>query len=301
MKNINRNNILWLFLILLLVPISLYTGYKYGYKKTVEKENSRIKTNFIQSTAPITKNKKNNRKKSILNPKAQKSTYKNFSSKKEEVIRNLYLLNCKEASKNILSFISYLSQKSYMQKYCKNLSLQKRITYIVTKLKENPPIPEGESFDPNLMIKNIYFMFRVLSAEDIQLIKDIIKNESDQLEYIIRCYYIWLISQDNQNRCPDYHGLLIPIKVAYKYAAFFLNTIGGRAYLFRRPNTLRLLITYYSIMLVHYMHQKGVKECGINICKMIPNLIDELSRFNELKFQDYYITSLENVLSFEKQ
>ena len=61
---------------------------------------------------------------------------------------------------------------------------------------------------------------------------------------------------------PDPGQVRLPFDVMYRYAGFFLNTTGGRAYLFRRSVKLRLLLTYYSVLVVYQADRLGKNSYG---------------------------------------
>jgi len=99
------------------------------------------------------------------------------------------------------------------------------------------------------------------------------------------------------DRCPDREQIRPPLDVLYKYAGFFLNTIGGRAYLFRRPMGVRLLISYYCLLIIHEADKRGKNSYGIDIVPEIVPLAKEISIFPDFMFQSEYLhrlTKLQN-------
>ncbi len=214
--------------------------------------------------------------------------------KKEEVKREI---SCKEAQESLIEFLDYLNEKSYVRRYCRE-DIKERISSVLKKLSENPPIPSGEKNEDKFIIRNIFHFFRVLSKSDIRLIKEIMENESDQIEYLLRWYYVWL---RKRKECPDRYGLLVSEDTAYRYASFFINTIGGRAYLSRRKNIIRLLASYYSVCIIYDMDKEGKNTFGIDYCSYITELKDEIKRFPELNFQKLYLENLEKIEEFCKK
>jgi hypothetical protein len=79
-----------------------------------------------------------------------------------------------------------------------------------------------------------------------------------------------------------------------------LNTNGGRACLFRRSPGLRLLVTYYSILIIHRADKKGYNTYGIDIFPFIDSLRDEISRYPDFQFQKDYMEKLNEIESFYK-
>ena len=282
-KKVQINLIVELFLILLLLAAGSYLGYKYGYKKGLK---TKKREHLIYKTERLEKK---------IVPEISKQVIPEQEKKKKIEKLIVSRLSCKKLQQNILDFLSYLDKKEYIKKHCKNKDIKSKISSIIQKLSKNPPVPIGESIRNDIMIKNIYHFFRILSFDDIQMIKEILKNESNELEYIMRWYYMWLVQKD---KCPDPYRLTPSMNIAYKYAAFFLNTIGGMSYLFRRSNQIRLLITYYSILIIYKMDMEEKNRYGINIVPIIHKLKEELEKFSELKFQDYYITTLNKIENY---
>jgi len=276
MKKANSHILLWWILLLLIIPASSYVGYRYGYKKAVKTEIGKKqvvskKSKEVTEKADVSKEVKQISKEKVIKKQKEK---KKIEQKESAA------LSCEEARQNILEFISYLNQKDYLKKYYKEKEIKEHISSFLKKLSQNPPNPEGEGMNSEIMINNIYHLFRTLSVNDIRMIRDIIRNESDQIEYIMRWYYIWLVSQD---KCPDSYDILPSIKTAYIYASFFLNTIGGRSYLFRRSNPLRLLLSYYCVLIIWDMSEKGKNIYGVNISPIAQELKDELTRLEAEK------------------
>lgn len=291
MRTTNKYILLWCLLILLFLPLSFYVGYRYGHKKAAKKQTKKVK---IPSILPSQKIKKETGK-AVVSKKIKQIPGRERITEKEEQKKEsqLYILSCKDASQDIIDFLSYLNKKDYLKKYTKEKAIEVWISSIVKKLSQNPPNPEGEGIKSTIMISNIYHFFRILSINEIEMIKEIIKNESDQLEYLLRWYYLCLICQ---NKCPDPYRIFPSIKTAYTYACFFLNTIGGRAYLFRRTNKLRVLLTYYCVLIIDHMSKKGKNIYGVNIVPPAKRLKDELTRFPDLRFRSYYIIALDKIL-----
>ena len=161
-----------------------------------------------------------------------------------------------------------------------------------------PPIPAGESADSTVLNSNIYHLFRVLDRKDIRLIREVIANESETLEMNVELFYRWLTLGE---RCPDPEGIRPSQEALYHYAGFFLNTIGGRSYLFRRPLRLRLLGTYYSLLIVHEADKEGRNLYGIDPFPHIAPLAKEIALYPSFRFQGTYLEKLEELEKYYLQ
>ena len=85
------------------------------------------------------------------------------------------------------------------------------------------------------------------------------------------------------------------MEVVYQYAGFFLNTIGGRAYLLRRTPSVRLLVSYYCILIIHEMDKEGKNHLGIDILPFVTTLKQEIGHYSEFKFLRKYLGQLNRI------
>ena len=299
MKDAEKHLLFWIITLFILIPSSTYVGYRFGYKNALK--TKKIATSETRTKQPAIKegkeifhqNAPEEQKKSIRQEaKLQKEKKEAKSESEAEVEQKEYSISCEKAKENFLDFLAYLNHKKYVNKYCGDKDIKDVISEIVKKLSHTPPVLQGEGLNSEIMLRNIYFFFRTLSINEIKLIKEILQRESDQIEYVLRWGYIWLVNQD---RCPDPYGLIPSLDIAYRYACFFLNTIGGRAYLLRRADPIRILLSYYSLLVIHRMAEKGKNIYGINISSMAKRLKQELKRYPELAFQKEYLDTLEKI------
>ena len=173
--------------------------------------------------------------------------------------------------------------------------IHERFETLMEKLSSHPPIPAGEGLDSLTMTKNVYHFYRVLDEDEIRLTKQILKNEAEYLEINLDTFYQWLMPADP---CPDLDGIRPPLDVLYQYAGFFLNTIGGRAYLFRRSTPVRLLISYYSLLIIHEADKRGENTYGIDIFPEITRLAREISVYPDFQLQNTYLQQLTELQNY---
>lgn len=201
---------------------------------------------------------------------------------------------CSQIENDVQDFFIYLNNKNYIKHLEAGIDTHDLLKRLIKKLSSLPPIPAGEGIDSMIMTRNIFHLFRVLDRKDIRLIKEIMRNEADTLDMNLDIFYKWVMSGD---QCPDPKGIRPSPDLLYQYAGFFLNTIGGRAYLFRRPVEVRLLISYYCLLIIHEADKRGKNIYGIDIFPEIASLAKEISFYPDFQFQDEYIlqlTSLQN-------
>jgi len=148
-------------------------------------------------------------------------------------------------------------------------------TKIIRSLSLNPPLPAGEGFDYDMIIKNIYHFYRALDSKDLKLIKVILENEADTMEINLALFYQWLMSSEECGQ----KEIQPTLDTLYRYAGFLVNSIGGRAYLFRRKTKLRLLLYYYSLLIIHEADKKKMNSFGVDITPFLEPLAEEIENY----------------------
>lgn len=205
---------------------------------------------------------------------------------------------CAKMENDIRDFFKYLDKKNYIQHLNERMDTYAEFKRILKQLSSNLPIPAGEGIDSIVMTKNIFYIFRILGKTDIRLVKEITINESETMELNLEIFYRWLLLG---NQCPDPDEMRPSFDVLYQYAGFFLNTIGGRAYLSRRPMALRMLLSYYSLLIVHEADRKGRNTYGIDLFPYIAPLLTEMAIYPDLKLKKEYIQKLNQMESYYLQ
>lgn len=199
---------------------------------------------------------------------------------------------CERLDQEIQEYFRYLNGKGYVRHLGEGLDTYAQFKAILRKLSGRLPIPAGEGIDSSIINDNIFLFFRALDKNDFRLIRDILKNEGDSLEAALDLFYRWSTSGA---RCPDPEGIRPSQGVLYHYAGFFVNTIGGRAYLFRRPLGLRLLCTYYSLQILQEADKQGKNSYGIDVLPFIAPLAKEIALYPDFRFKQTYLKNLEEM------
>lgn len=224
--------------------------------------------------------------------KVQNNLNETYSTKTENSTKKVYSIDAKEdhciqIEKNVMEFFRYLDEKEYMSGQNLNIDTYTRFKKILNRLASQTPIPAGEATDTKAIIRNIFHFYRILGRKDLRLIRDILSKEEDTLEYNFEMFYKWF-----GLRCPKPEGLRPSMEILYRYAGFLINSTGGRACLFRRSQEVRLLISYYCLLIVHDADKKGINNYGIDILPLIKPLRNEISYYPAFQFQEKYIEQL---------
>ncbi|MGL1932454.1 MAG: hypothetical protein OCC45_11970 [Desulfotalea sp.] len=191
------------------------------------------------------------------------------------------------------TFFDELDNKEYVKEILGDEKSKDKFYSIMQKLVDSPPIISGESDDLYNLLQNTAHFFRTLGGDNIKLLKLIIIRESKNIENIAADFYTNI---ENPTYFDD--KIKIPLNTSpfYEYSCFFLNTMGGRLYVFRRNTETRMIINYYSLLIVAKAEENGENNHGIDIRKHLENLIKEIEDYGQkLVFRDIYLKSLYNL------
>jgi hypothetical protein len=202
---------------------------------------------------------------------------------------------CDQVQKDLVGLFEFLDARDYVQGILSNGHSYAHFKEAIKRLTAQPPLPAGESLDPTHMMRNAYHFFRTLKRDDLRLVGALIQNEEPSVELDLEVFYRWLMSSD---RCPNPEGIRPPFRVSYQYAGFLLNTIGGRAYLFRRSQGVRLLVSYYCLLILHEADKRKVNTYGIDVLPFIRPILNEMVHYPGLRFRETYLENLKQLESY---
>lgn len=197
---------------------------------------------------------------------------------------------------SLSEFFTYLDQ----QPSIRHLNLgpggtREQFKIILKKLSSHLPVPAGEGIDPRILTANVYYFFRALDRKDIRLIKEVIRHERDNMELDLRMFFQWFMKGEGD---PDLDALRPSLATAYAYAGYLINTIGGRAYLWRRPSPVRVLLTYYSLLIVYQADKEGKNSYGIDLYPYVRALAEEMTHYPDLQYQQEYMEKLDQIRQY---
>jgi hypothetical protein len=192
----------------------------------------------------------------------------------------------------IVAFFAYLDEKGYIEKNGLTGSAYNQYELMVNDLSSKIPIITGETENLTNLFSNIAHFYRVLGKERLFLVSDILKNEYDIFEHAMKLFYTWYTYEnDAEKRIKGRPSM----KVLYDYAGFFLATLGGRSYLFRRDSDIRILMTFYSVLIVDLANDKGLNSNGIDIRPTVRTIYNDIIEYMGLVDQNDYLTVLDSL------
>ena len=196
---------------------------------------------------------------------------------------------CKRMADKLHPFFDRLDREEYIKEFQLDKPVLEHFQDLTEKLYANPPVVTRESDDLYTILTNMAHFFRIIGQHNILLIKGILDRESDEIEDIALNLY----NLTSNPPCDDETLVLkAPLAQVYEYAGFFLNTMGGRSYLFRRESRSRLLVNYYAILIIDQTNQQNLNPYGLDISPMIPKLIREIEATNQLIYKEDYLDRL---------
>lgn len=206
--------------------------------------------------------------------------------------------SCKDVSPLLTNFVNRLESKEYSKKKSKGKRsaqpLQEHFNALATQLVNNPPVVIHETDELYTILTNTAHFFRVLGKDNMPLLQKVLKQETADFENIAaEIYRLSTTEETIEKQCVSGNKTLkIPFTAAYEYAGFFINTLGGRSYLFRRDTGTRLLVNYYAVLILDQANKKHLNSYGLDIREQLPWLIQEMEANNRLTNKEKYLDKL---------
>jgi len=197
---------------------------------------------------------------------------------------------CDELQRQMTAFFSYLDKQDYILSHGLEGGTWNLFLEILNELSENPPLVTGEMKDFSSLIRNVAHFYRALGRERVELITEVMQHESEIIESVMATCFAWLTSGE---RC-QYRTQAPPsLEVLYEYAGFFLNTLAGRSYLLRRNSKIRILTSYYSVLILDKANEETLNPYGIDIRPHIDFSLYDIRNQRGLIHQKRYRGELE--------
>jgi hypothetical protein len=200
-------------------------------------------------------------------------------------------LSFEEIEQQIKAFFAYLDEQDYVQAYQFKGGTYQQFQLVVKKLSANPPSITDETASLYNLYRNMAHFFRVMGKKRVNLTRDVLQNEGEILESAMQTFYLWATDETADREKSGQPTL----KTLYTYSAFFLNTLGGRSYLLRRDSKIRLLTTYYSVLILDRANDQQLNPAGIDIRPHIEFLLNDLQNQIGLIHQKQYLSELKQL------
>jgi hypothetical protein len=195
------------------------------------------------------------------------------------------VVDCKQITGQVVAFFQYLDSKAYLIWPGNNLRAEDLFDQISRQLTAKPPVNVGEMEDIYSLVHNVTHFYSVLGKDRIELIKEILKSESDVLEPAMAVMFAWVTACNTNTKQLDLNTL-------YQYAHFFLNTLGGRSYLLRREAKLRILVNYYSLLVIDMANDAKLNAYGFDIRPHLDYVFYDVNNQKGLMYRQRYLSRL---------
>ncbi len=197
-------------------------------------------------------------------------------------------LSFEEIEQQIRAFFTYLDEQDYVQAYQFKGGTYQQFQLVLQKISANPPSITEETSSLYNLYRNMAHFFRVMGKKRVNLTRDVLQNEGEILESAMQTFYLWATDETADRQKTGQPTL----KTLYTYSGFFLNTLGGKSYLLRRNSKIRLLTTYYSVLILDRANDEQLNPAGIDIRPHIEFLLNDLQ--NQIGFihQKQYLSEL---------
>ena len=192
----------------------------------------------------------------------------------------------------ILKFFKYLDRQPYVASRKLEGGTYRVYHESVDLLAQNKPVLTGETEDLYRLTKNMAYFYRTLGKDVVGLAADVLAYEADILEPVMNTFYVWYTLDDSNES--TLKGLPSQ-SVQYRYAAYFLNTLAGRSYLLRRDSRIRILTTYYGILIVDRANDLQLNSQGIDIRPHIRRSYREILDHRRLVNRRDYLKELDRL------
>ena len=101
-----------------------------------------------------------------------------------------------EVEGHIIAFFSYLDDQEYVQSYKFKESTYRQYQIAIKKLSSKLPIISGEMSSLYNVVRNVAHFYRVMGKKRVLLIKQLLQNESEVIESVMRTFYLWFTMDD---------------------------------------------------------------------------------------------------------
>jgi len=197
-------------------------------------------------------------------------------------------LGFEEIDQQIKAFFTYLDEQDYVQAYQFKGGTYQQFQLVLQKISANPPSITEETTSLYNLYRNMAHFFRVMGKKRVNLTRDVLQNEGEILESAMQTFYLWATDETADKQKTGQPTL----KTLYTYSGFFLNTLAGKSYLLRRNSKIRLLTTYYSVLILDLANDEQLNPAGIDIRPHIEFLINDFQSQIGLIHQKQYLSEL---------
>jgi hypothetical protein len=198
--------------------------------------------------------------------------------------------SCKETAEQLDHFFKHLDNQDYFKEFELDGDAKQLFGEIINKMLMHHPKIIRETDSLLTILQNTAHFYRILGGEKVFILKKIMAHEKALLEPAMAEFFTLM---NTDKKCLHIaYPIKLPLKDMYSYSVFFLNTLGGQSYLFRRDLTLRTLTKYYCVLVLDQANHHEINHLGIDIRPPLNTLISEMGSLSGLRDKEKYIDTL---------
>lgn len=169
--------------------------------------------------------------------------------------------DCRQVVQELKSLAGRLDRREYVAKWELPDGAYGLLTGSALDLADNRPQVTGELVRLDTVLANVSHVYLVLGRQRLERILRLIREEPDTVEPMAMALFRWLRVRD---RCGDPADRGPGVQAQYEYAAFALNSLGGQAYLRRRPARIEALAGFYALLVLDRSIAEGYNPYGLD-------------------------------------
>ena len=200
--------------------------------------------------------------------------------------------NFQDVETQVAAFFSYLDQQDYVAAYKFKGGTYYEFRQAVNAISAKSPVVTGETDNLFRLMTNMAYFYRALGKERIRLVNDVLEHEAEIIEPVMGTFYKWFTLQSISK--PKLQGRP-PFNVLYEISGFFLNTLAGQSYLFRRAPKIRTLTRYYCVLILDQANDSKLNRFGIDIRPHITGVYREIRSTIGLADRTAYLSKLDGL------
>jgi hypothetical protein len=155
--------------------------------------------------------------------------------------------DCAAVEQDLARVCSALDRAGYSWQRGRSAGACPLIQQVAEQLVRRPPRLRSELRSYESMLSNVFHLFRTLGRPRLELMRDIARDEGQHAEPMAMAIYRWLVSRE---ACARSGSTPITTAPLYDYSTFLFQTMGGQAYLRRRPPEIETLTAFYALLLL---------------------------------------------------
>ncbi len=169
--------------------------------------------------------------------------------------------DCAKVVADLRALAGRLDRRDYVREWELPDGVYGLLTGSALDLADKRPQVVGELTRLDTVLANVSHGYLVLGRQRLERILRLIREEPDMLEPMAMALFRWLRVRD---RCGDPVDRGPGVHAQYDYAAFALNSLGGQAYLRRRPAKIEALAGFYALLILDRSIEDGYNPYGLD-------------------------------------